>query len=290
MDDTTPNPTPTLVLYESPISSFVQKVKIALREKNIPFTTQVPPDLASNTPSGPLHTANPRAEVPVLLVHTDTDTDTPDLQIFDSTIILEYIEDQFPSARALRPASSAARARARMIEEICDTEYEATNWGIAEIKWFDRGAFDPELQRAMLEKGAGHVACLQRWLGEKLSESAGGFFGGEEFGYVDACVAPIVNRSVTLGMGVADERLAAWLERVRGRESVRLTFGEYERALPGMGLLKEAIAKGERRREYRTSRLEWIVKSGGLQIVRDGIEKDTVRFTWPDNKQPVSLD
>lgn len=174
-----------------------------------------------------------------------------------------------------------------MIEEICDTEYEATNWGIAELLWFDRGSFNLKLQQSMLEQGKRHVECLQRWLGEKLDEIAqetgGLFFGGERFGIVDACVAPIVNRSVTLGLGIAHPGLAAWMERVRCRESVRLTFDEYERALPGMKVLSEAVARGERRREYRSSRLEWIVKSGGLEIVRDGIERDNVRFTWPDH-------
>ncbi len=31
-----------MLLYEHPLSSYAQKVKIALREKGVPFTAQVP--------------------------------------------------------------------------------------------------------------------------------------------------------------------------------------------------------------------------------------------------------
>ena len=31
-----------------------------------------------------------------------------------------------------------ARAEARMIEDVCDTLYEAINWGLSEIRWFKR--------------------------------------------------------------------------------------------------------------------------------------------------------
>ena len=35
------------------------------------------------------------------------------------------------------------------------------------------------------------------------------------------------------------------------------------------------------KREYRDHRLEWMIKSGGLDVVLKGIEKDNIRFT-PD--------
>ena len=53
---------------------------------------------------------NPRIEVPVLV--------DGDLQIFDSTIIMEYIEEKWPEPALLPPRSDPlARARTRMIEE-----------------------------------------------------------------------------------------------------------------------------------------------------------------------------
>ena len=107
----------------------------------------------------------------------------------------------------------------------------------------------------------------------------------DRFGVADACVAPIVNRSVTLGFGPsAGTPLADWLDRAKQRPSVSQTFEEYEKGLAFFGPLAKAVASGERRREYRSSRLEWMIKAGGISIVEEGLEKDNIRFTWPDNK------
>ena len=105
-------------LLEHPVSSYAQKVKIALREKNVEFTSEIPSDISSSA-DGPLHHSNPRVEVPVL-IHNGN-------KIFDSTIILEYIEDMW-SERPLLPKAPGQRAKARMIEDVCDTQYEAVNW------------------------------------------------------------------------------------------------------------------------------------------------------------------
>jgi RNA polymerase-associated protein len=43
-----------------------------------------------------------------------------------------------------------------------------------------------------------------------------------------------------------------------------------------------AYASGERQREYRDHRLEWMVKSGGIDIVLAGLRDNTIRFSWPD--------
>jgi hypothetical protein len=39
------------------------------------------------------------------------------------------------------------------------------------------------------------------------------------------------------------------------------------------------IAQGLFKREYRDYRLEWMIKSGGLEVVLDGLAKDNIRFT-----------
>lgn len=262
---------PTLLLYEAAASSYVQKVKIALREKGIPFRTEVPVDLVSKAIDGPLHTSNPRLEVPVLV--------DGDLQIFDSTIILEYLEDKWPSPSIL-PKDPAGRARARMIEEICDSEYEATNWGLGEITWFKRA--DGDLAKEMQRQGKHHVETIQAWLTKMLGDAK--YFGGAEFGWADAAAAPIVNRSSTMGIPpAAGSPLEAWLARIKERESVAKTFEEYERAIPGMQIYSKRIEDGEAKREYRSQRLEWMIKAGGLDVVVKGLKDDNIRFTWPDN-------
>src|SRR5688500_10397809 len=99
-----------LKLYEHPLSPYAQKVKIALYEKGLPFESAVPNFLQ---PGGEpeFQASNVRLEVPSLI--------DDDVSVFDSTVILEYLEDKWP-APALLPSTPAERARVRMIEEICD--------------------------------------------------------------------------------------------------------------------------------------------------------------------------
>lgn len=75
-------------------------------------------------PGTPFAAASPRGEVPALV--------DGDLALFDSTVILEYVEERWPHP-ALLPPDPAGRARARMTEEVCDTQVEAINWGFGKI-------------------------------------------------------------------------------------------------------------------------------------------------------------
>jgi glutathione S-transferase/RNA polymerase-associated protein len=38
------------------------------------------------------------------------------------------------------------------------------------------------------------------------------------------------------------------------------------------------VEKGLFKREYRDHRLEWMIKSGGLEVVAEGLERDNIRF------------
>ena len=258
-----------MLLYEHPLSSYAQKVKIALREKGLAFKAEIPPALGSGKARGAFAEASPRNEVPALI--------DGDARIFDSTIILEYLEDKHPSP-ALLPRDPAARARARMIEEVCDTLYEAINWGLGEISWFRRAAgAEAETLKAT---AARQTAELQAWLADRLGDRP--WFGGESFGWADASVAPYLNRSFHYGLGTAaDSPLAKWRERARARPSVAETFREFEAAAGNMGDGAARLASGAVVREYRDHRLEWMMKSGGVQIVLDGLAKKNIRFTWP---------
>ncbi|MBN9089428.1 MAG: glutathione S-transferase family protein [Reyranella sp.] len=258
-----------MLLYEHPLSSYAQKVKIALREKGLKFDLETPNALGSGKAAGPFAVASPRNEVPALI--------DGEARIFDSTIILEYLEDKHPSPPLL-PRDPAARAEARMIEDVCDTLYEAINWGLSEIRWFKRaeGAKAEELKAV----AARQTAELQAWLTDRLGGRD--WFNGDSFGWADLSVAPYVNRSFHYGLGTPDgSPLARWRDRIRQRPSVAQTFKEFEAAAGSMSGAAERVASGQIRREYRDHRLEWMMKSGGVQIVLEGMARNTIRFTWP---------
>lgn len=260
-----------VTLWDHPLSPYAQKVKIALREKGVAFDTAVPGGIGVGDAAGEFVAANPRAEVPAL-IHDG-------FGIFDSTIILEYIEDAWPEP-ALLPATPADRARVRMIEEVVDTHLEAVNWGLSELRWFRRakGPLADTLTARASQQVRGYFGWLERELGDRQ------WFNGDAFGWGDLSVVPYVNGSV--GHGIAPEpgsRLAAWLARANERPSVRETVADAAATASsgGMGDVAKLLEQGLFKREYRDHRLEWMVKSGGLEVVSQGMARGNIRFT-PD--------
>ena len=142
-------------LYEHPLSPYAQKVKLAMIEKGIPFETHVPDLLGGVDPA--FFTVSPRGEVPALVDGETT--------VFDSTIILEYLEDKWPKPPML-PPSPTARARARMLEEVCDTYYEAINWAAMEIRVFARAT--GQLAEQLLARGTEQVSGINAYLERQL--------------------------------------------------------------------------------------------------------------------------
>ena len=253
-----------VTLYEHPLSPYAQKVKIALREKGVEFDTQLP-DLFGGGDDA-FRAASPRREVPALVDGETT--------VFDSTIILEYIEDRWPTPPLL-PEGAAARARVRQIEEVCDTYYEAINWAVAEIRVFQRatGTAAEEMLARAAEQVAGVNAYLERQLG------AAEWFTGARFGWGDLAAAPVVHAAALSGHEPsAGGRLAAWLERVRARPSVATTFAQALESMTGFEMLPELVRSGVFVREYRDHRLEWMMRSGGADVVLDGMRQRTIRF------------
>jgi glutathione S-transferase/RNA polymerase-associated protein len=259
-----------ILVYDHPLSPYAQKVKIALLEKGVPFRTLRPEGIGSGRAVAAFGAASPRGEVPALV-------EEPNVRLFDSTIILEYIEERWPEP-ALLPSDPLARARQRQLEEVMDTHFEAITWGLAEIRYFGRAT--GELAQQMESRASEQLRGWSAWLSRELDGRE--WFAGATFGWGDLCVAPFLNGAVGLGLECEGD-LAAWLARVNARDSVRRVREEAEAnsfAKPEVDLdaLKSAIRQGLFKREYRDHRLEWMIKSGGSSVVLEGLEKDNIRF------------
>jgi glutathione S-transferase/RNA polymerase-associated protein len=253
-----------LKLYEHPLSPYAQKVKLSLIEKGVPFQVQTP-DFLSGDPE--FQALSPRREVPTLVDGSTT--------VFDSTIILEYLEDKWPTPPML-PETPAERAQARMLEEICDTYYEAINWAVYEIRIFGRarGAQAEALIARAGEQVAGVNAFLDRQLGARE------YFNGKTFGWGDLAVVPAVNAAATSGFAPREgSHLARWLDRVRARPSVERVVAAALESMAGFAMVPQLIESGMFVREYRDHRLEWMMRSGAAQVVLDGMERGTIRFS-----------
>ena len=259
---------PIPLLYEHPLSPFAQKNKIALREKGVAFDLVTPDGMGAGGGGGAWAQANPRLEVPTLV--------DGDVSVFDSTIIQDYIEERWPTPPLL-PVGAAARARVRMIEEVMDTQYEAATWGMMEMLVFGRapGALGEEL----LAKARTQVAGLNTWAEAQLGDAQ--WFNGAAFGWGDIAVAPFLLAAVGFGAPPApDSKLARWLARCLARPSVAQTAREAEAVAETVAqAVPKMLAAGAFKREYRDHRLEWMLRSGGIQVVIDGLADGSIRFS-----------
>ncbi|MBB3021061.1 glutathione S-transferase [Microvirga lupini] len=101
-------------LYSGPVSLFSRKVEIALYEKGLAFE-RIEVAFTQTRGYSPKHpdvqALNPKGQVPVLV--------DGDLSLYDSTVIVEYLEDAYPEP-ALYPADPRERARCRLFDLFAD--------------------------------------------------------------------------------------------------------------------------------------------------------------------------
>ena len=103
-----------IIVYSGPVSWFSRKVEIVLREKALVFEQRLVPFSQTHgyfdKPQDVVR-INPKRQVPVLVDNG--------LELYDSTVNCEYLEDAHPLPRLL-PADPAARARCRQWDVFAD--------------------------------------------------------------------------------------------------------------------------------------------------------------------------
>lgn len=201
-------------LYSAPLSLFARKVEIALAEKDLAFERVMVPFTQTEgyRPKHPgVLAGNPKGQVPVL--------EDDGLVLFDSTLILEYLEDAYPTP-PLYPAAPREKALCRLMELYAD-EVMLVPLRALMYRTGPRST-DPERRARIREEGlqaepviAGHYAEIERRLGE------GDFLCGDDFTVADIAVFMMVLYSLRLaGPPIAGHpRLAAWYGRVAARPS-----------------------------------------------------------------------
>lgn len=101
-------------LYTFPPSTNSRKVRIALLEKGLEFE-RITVDLTKREQKSPEYLQiHPYGQIPAL--------DDEGFVLYDSTIINEYLEDEYPFP-ALMPKDSEGRARVRMLEDFRDGHF-----------------------------------------------------------------------------------------------------------------------------------------------------------------------
>jgi glutathione S-transferase len=196
--------TPSLELVSHALCPYVQRAVIALAEKGLPFR-RTTVDLADR-PAW-FTAISPLGKVPLLRADGAV--------IFESAVILEYLEDT--RAPALHPASPIARARHRAWIE----------FGSAVLN--DIGAFYGASDEAAMQQRL--AALRQKFARVEAELGAGPYFAGAAFSLVDAAFGPVFrywevfDRIADFGVFDGLPKVQAWRRALAERPSVQGAVG-----------------------------------------------------------------
>jgi glutathione S-transferase len=193
-----------MLLYSAPLSLFARKVEVALHEKGLPFE-RVMVTFSQDTGYTPKHPEvlahSPKGQVPVLI--------DDDIALFDSTLILEYLEDAYPTP-PLYPAGAKPRARCRMLELFADEIM------LPPLRVLMRR---PERVRASAEEEQAAEALLRTHYGQLEQQLGDGDYFCGAISVADIAVFMMVLYAQRLRGPNLDgnPRLDAWYRRVSAR-------------------------------------------------------------------------
>jgi glutathione S-transferase/RNA polymerase-associated protein len=253
-----------LTLYDDVFSPYARKVRLALYEKGLPFE-RVRALHGDCNRTDFVH-VNPRAEVPALV--------DGDVSLYDSTVICEYLEDRYPTS-PIYPRDPAARAECRLLEDLADTQLDAALYTVAIVEMGRR-----ESHPALHEATARDLRRLYGDLERRVREP---FLCGTDFSVADMAVAPHLMAAMFLGFPLDAEKhpkLTAWMDRVQQRPSVLRDNGDV------METLQRLQAEGQPgfdpyRVQWRSDRLEWVMKNGLADWFREETSGGRVFFPLP---------
>jgi glutathione S-transferase len=194
-------------LYDFPQSPYCQKVRLVLAEKDLSYE-KIFVDLIKNEQRSPeLLRLNPYGKVPVLVDEEEV--------IYDSTIINEYLDDEYPHP-PLMPEQSGAKARVRMLEDFADNSFTAQGGLlVAELRKPTEQIDQDRIQR--------YQADLIRVLEFLEHHLEGKEYMSGVFSLADLAFVPRLLQLPKLGVEIPSRlvNVLAWSERVKRRPSVK---------------------------------------------------------------------
>lgn len=196
-----------MTLYSGDTDLHSHRVRIVLAEKDV--TVDILSVHAQNLPEDLLH-LNPYSTLPTLVDR--------DLVLYQSNIIMEYLDERFPHPPLL-PVYPVARAKSRLMMYRIEQDW----YGLAEkIEGTNKKEADSarkELFESLL----------------KLAPVFGDtpYFLSEEFRLVDCCIIPLLWRLPKLGieLPVRAKPLLSYAKRMFKRPSFQASLSEAEREL-----------------------------------------------------------
>lgn len=171
-----------ITLFSDPISLYCHRVRIVLAEKNISVDIV---DVDTRALPDEVMDFNPYGTVPTLVDR--------DLRLYESRIIMEYLDERFPHPPLL-PVDPVSRATSRLYMYRVERD------------WYT-------LMDRILDGDEDEAATARKELRESLIATspvfaANAFFMNDEFSLVDCCMAPLLWRLPMLGIDLPSQAQA----------------------------------------------------------------------------------
>jgi RNA polymerase-associated protein len=205
----TTNKRSVMTLYSGALDVYSHRVRIVLAEKGVSYDVM---NIENNrAKSEDLFELNPYGTIPTLVDR--------ELALYESTIIMEYLDERFPHP-PLMPVYPVARAKARLVIHRFDRE-----WGPL-IRSIESGKAN-EMIEAVKELTSYLIQLLPLF-------TSSAYFLGDEFTLVDCCIAPILWRLPSWGVMLSPDDAKAvnkYTEKVFRRDSFQASLSEAEHEL-----------------------------------------------------------
>lgn len=196
-----------MTLFSDPQNIHSHRVRVVVAEKNISVETvntdplDIPEDVAE---------VNPYGSLPTLLDR--------ELALYESRIIMEYLDERFPHPPLL-PADPVARANCRLLL------YRVERDWYSQVDMILGGGKAATKARKELKEGLASTAAVF---------AAKPFFLSDEFTLVDASMGPLLWRLPSLGVevtGTAAKAVNTYAKRLFLRESFVRSLSETEKEM-----------------------------------------------------------
>jgi stringent starvation protein A len=197
-----------MTLYSDPVNPYCHRVRLVLAEKNITYEIE---DIDPLNMPEELMELNPYGTLPTLVDR--------DLKLYESRIIMEYLDERFPHPPLL-PVDPVSRSTSRLLLFRVEND------------WYR--------QMDIILSGKKDAAKARKELRESLIATAPvfgakPFFMSDEFTLVDCAIAPLLWRLPELGVEipVSAKGLHAYAKQLFERESFQQSLSEPEREMRG---------------------------------------------------------
>ncbi|MDJ0813133.1 MAG: glutathione S-transferase N-terminal domain-containing protein [Woeseiaceae bacterium] len=197
-----------MTLFSRPTDIHSHRTRLVLAEKNI--NIEIATVIGNDLPED-LMDLNPYHTVPTLVDR--------DLTLYDSRVIIEYLDERFPHP-PLMPVDPVMRAQFRLALFRIETDWYSLAEEAETGNDYKLGTKSRKLLRESILQSTELFAAKP-------------YFLSDEFSLVDATIAPVLWRLPMYGieLGSAAEPIEAYMQRVFARQSFQNSLTELEQEM-----------------------------------------------------------